>query len=371
MSEASSQTSNNSTRKVTQRDVAQKAGVSRSTVTYALKGNPKIPEMTRKRIARIAKELGYAPDPMLASLANYRNRNRPHAFHGVLAWIVLANYDFQSSPHYRRYFEAAVNRAPYHGYKLEKIHVDPAQRNFPSRTAAMLNSRGISGILICPLPHADTHLKFVWKKFSVVALGYTLATPGLNDVASAIFQNVRLTLAELRHRGYQRIGMAINSLSDLRCKRTATSCFFGEQNATNPQPISRWIPIHPESYESRTQKSKGVAQLEAYIRRHRLDALITDDHLILKRLANTSLSIPADLGVASINLPEPDAELSGIVERTDRVGSLAVDLLVAMLQRGERGVPISPVHSYVEGIWNEGTTLRPSTTPHKHHPLRL
>ena len=44
---------------ITLKDVAQKAGVAVSTVSYALNNDPRIPEDTKQRIMSIAQEIGY------------------------------------------------------------------------------------------------------------------------------------------------------------------------------------------------------------------------------------------------------------------------------------------------------------------------
>lgn len=54
---------------VTIRDVAADAGVARSTVSYVLSGNKKLPEATRKRVLESVARLGYRPDPMARALA--------------------------------------------------------------------------------------------------------------------------------------------------------------------------------------------------------------------------------------------------------------------------------------------------------------
>ncbi len=107
--------------RTTQSDVAKKAGVHISTVSLALRNHPRIPVETRNRIHKIAKELGYTPDPMLSALANYRERGRPVTFHGTLAWIAATadDFDWRKSEHYTRYFQGAKNRAAERGYKLE------------------------------------------------------------------------------------------------------------------------------------------------------------------------------------------------------------------------------------------------------------
>jgi LacI family transcriptional regulator len=50
------------------KDIAKKAGVSISTVSYALNGNPKVTEETSSRILEIAKELNYVPNAAARTL---------------------------------------------------------------------------------------------------------------------------------------------------------------------------------------------------------------------------------------------------------------------------------------------------------------
>jgi len=344
-------------RRVTQLDIARKAGVSRSTVTYALRRHPKIPESTRLHIEKVAREMGYVPDPVLASLAYYRNQCRPTAYHGTLAWLVYTNYDYRRSPHYSSYFEGASQQALHHGYKVEEFRINPDERHYPNRAVSILRSRGVSGILVGPLPGADMNLKFLWDSFAFIAFGYTLTKPTLNSVASGIFQNTQRALRELRARGYRRIGLVIDPLVDRRCKMAFTSAFFGEQILhIGAESV---IPTLNESFFERRLGARNIAELEAYVQRYSLDAVVSDDYCLMERLQLSSLSVPDVFGAAGIGLPEPDMELSGVVEDSRRVGALAVDLLVRMIQRGEWGIPEFAVHSFVEGIWNEGTTLRP------------
>ena len=53
---------------MTIKDVAEKAGVAVSTVSYALNNSPKISEKTRKKILKIAGELGYEPNAFARDL---------------------------------------------------------------------------------------------------------------------------------------------------------------------------------------------------------------------------------------------------------------------------------------------------------------
>ena len=49
-----------------------------------------------------------------------------------------------------------------------------------------------------------------------------------------------------------------------------------------------------------------------------------------------------------------DAGVSGVDQNSHLVGAVAVDLLVGALQRGQRGVPETPVRMAVGGVWRVG-----------------
>lgn len=56
------------------KDIAKHAGVSISTVSYALNGNPKVTEETRKRILAVANELNYVPNAAARTLKKRETR---------------------------------------------------------------------------------------------------------------------------------------------------------------------------------------------------------------------------------------------------------------------------------------------------------
>ena len=54
--------------RVTMSTIAERAGVSKNTVSLALRHDPQIPAETRARIEKIARELGYAKNPVVSQL---------------------------------------------------------------------------------------------------------------------------------------------------------------------------------------------------------------------------------------------------------------------------------------------------------------
>jgi hypothetical protein len=53
-----------------------------------------------------------------------------------------------------------------------------------------------------------------------------------------------------------------------------------------------------------------------------------------------------------------EPEIAGIDQRPESIGSAAIDLLIAQVRRGERGIPGIPVTSMVEGLWVNGPSVR-------------
>lgn len=77
---------NGSKRRATIEDVAEGAGVSVATVSRALRGLPNVANSTRERVAEVARELSYRPDPAAARLAAGRTGTVTIAVPGLDNW---------------------------------------------------------------------------------------------------------------------------------------------------------------------------------------------------------------------------------------------------------------------------------------------
>jgi len=170
--------------RVTQQDIAARAGVHVTTVSLALRNHRSLPPVTRDKIQRLAKEMGYSPDPALSALMAYRRgaklirRNaasRAAKYYGTVAWVT--NYPTRdgwsagSGTCFALYRDSAAERLAQHGYRLEDFWLRE-QGLTAKRASQILFSRGIRGLLICPLPTDRGHLSLEWKKFSAVSFGY-------------------------------------------------------------------------------------------------------------------------------------------------------------------------------------------------------
>jgi len=338
--------------RVTQQDIARKAGVHRATVSMAFKGHPNIPPATRQRILKIAAELGYSPDPMLSALAAYRSRKRPATYHGTLAWLVNTAYGFDwrdrsVRPHFSDYFEGAAAQAKRYGFQLEVFDFNTPGLN-PVRLASILVARGVQGVLLCPQPRPETNLEFPWQNFSAVTFGYSLAEPRLHTVSATQYRAMRQTVHELRRLGYKRIGLAIDSDHDLRTDHNYLAGYLVEEHLAAGTIV---VPKLSAPYTDHRA-------MKQWLRAQKPDAIVTGNYHCVDVLRSLGCRVPEQIGVACPLLPSADTELAGVVENSVEIGSVAVDFLIGMIHRQERGIPQNPQRIHVEGRWLPGKTLR-------------
>ncbi len=339
-------------KRVTQQDIAKAAGVHRTTVCLALKNYPRIPAETRERIVRIAEELGYSPDPMLSALATYRHGRRPAGFRGTLGWLAqtTAQFSWRKIPHFARYLDAASACAETHGYRVEVIDLHDMGINW-QRAAAVAKSRGIDGVLLCPQPRAATNLEcFPWHDFAAVTFGYTIIKPKLHMIASAHYTATFRTMQELLVRGYRRIGFVFNLRHDERTNHNYLAGYLTARELHDPHANL------PPCIDDSNDPAQPI--FWRWFDRYKPDAIIAGDRHFESILGSRGLRAPDDLGLACPGLADTRGSLAGICEDNEQLGRIAVDFLVSMLHRGERGIPRHPQQVLVEGDWTPGRTLR-------------
>ena len=67
----------NEKKPVTIKDIARQLDVSHTTVSLALRNHPSLPAATRARIQKLARELGYRPNPLVHALMAHVRAAQP------------------------------------------------------------------------------------------------------------------------------------------------------------------------------------------------------------------------------------------------------------------------------------------------------
>lgn len=339
---------------VTLQDVADRAGVHRSTVALALRDHPRIPADTRQRIRALAHKLGYRLNPLVAALMQSRRSGRA-VKHVTLAFVT--NYptrDGWMPEHHDRpnFFPGAAARAGDFGYKLEHFWLaEPGMT--PTRFCDILTTRGIHGILLGRLPPGQTAIEMLWERFSCVALGMTLRSPRLHHVTENHFDTATQGMQQCLDRGYRRVGFVFTDANDSpRVGERWLGAYLMQQQRF---PARDRLPVCPGVPATR----EGFAR---WFDRHRPDALLVNHAPpMLAWLRTLGRHSPRDVGLIELE-DRPQNGCAGVHYDPAKVGALAIEMLVGLMHRNEKGIPLDQHEILLSGEWREGSTLPPRTT---------
>lgn len=326
-------------------------------VSLALRGKPGVSASTRRRVHRLAKRLGYRPDPEVSKLLARIRTRLPAESGACLALLTSGSTpgEWRRFVTERKYVEGASERAAEYGYRLEEFRL--YERGMPrSRLAGIIWNRGIEGIIVAPLQgklsgRTSRALDFDFERFAAVEIGETFETPDLDRSMHDQYTSMQRCLHELCLLGYRRIGFVIEDSLDARVNGKWTAAFLEHRHRHGEGGL-----VPPLVLAAPRQTA-----FNRWFERHRPEVVVSVDRLGLDLLKGRGCHIPRDVGYASLDLDGEDPAglaLSGIDQNSRQVGAAAVDMLVAAIQRGQRGVPEHPVRLDVEGRWREGKSTR-------------
>lgn len=338
---------------VTLVDVAAAAGLSVTTVSLSLRQHPRIPEATRLRVQNAARELGYKPNPMLSSLAAYRQQvigAKYQATIGVISNSEQRGEWRQKHPYQQIYWEGAEARGRELGFELEEFWLrEPGVSS--ERLSKILLARNIRGLLLLPQPRARSHMNLAWENFSPVAFGHSLTRPQFHIAGVNHFQSGVTAMRRLRALGYRRIGfVAVHEVIE-RIGSTMLGAYYVEREKRAVQPLV------PPLILRRSQMSREA--FERWYFQHRPDAIFDLgiwSEILMEWINAMKIRVPEELGIALSSVE--GNHFAGINENIFKVGVKAIEQVKAMMDRGEMGIPEIPLRILVEGTWQQGNTVR-------------
>ena len=178
-----------------------------------------------------------------------------------------------------------------------------------------------------------------------------MTRPKLHMIASAHYAATFQTMTELYARGYRRIGFVFTRQHDQRTNHTHLAGYLTARELHDSH--TNLPPFINETDDS------SRSSLWRWFDRYKPDAIITGDRHFEQVLQERNLKAPDDIGLACPGLADATGTTAGICEDNRQLGRIAADFLVAMLHRGERGIPARPQQLLVPGAWTSGRTLRP------------
>lgn len=341
--------------RVTLRQIAEKTGYHFTTVSLALRDHHSIAPGTRKLISETAARMGYRPDPALSALVAYRHSTKKPLFSSTLAWVCAneKGYHWKEVPLFCEYYAGAREQSEKLGHKLEPFDLNSPGMT-PRRAQQILESRGITGLLIAPFRRAGGTIPLEWGKFCAVTFGYTLRSPKLHIVSNNHFRMMLELLSQVKKRGYRRPGLVLLQNSTERVENKWIAAFLSKQFLEESEyPIP---PLLLKKWSSRA--------FDRWREQSVPDILVTGSRQLpqlMPHLSRKGIRVPEDLGVVDYNLSAEDNLLAGMKQDGEAVGRTAVSVLSRLIHNNERGALESDqIHTLIDGYWHEGPSILPA-----------
>jgi len=344
--------------RVTMQDVARAASVHQTTVSLALRNDPRLPEATRKKICAVAERLGYRPDPVLAALNFYRASR--HAVKAPPTMAFLLNFTDSEEmaadyPH-RTFLEGARRQAEQLGSRLDVFYVGH-NVDEGKRMERILRARGISGVILAAFTDKTIEFHLDWKHFSAVLIESRQLGLSLHTISNHQQSAAREAVRRLRELGYRRIGLAVGEREEIYLKNAFTAGYYVE--------VAQWPDLEhlPPLLLPLETEAELSTKLGQWVRQHSIEAVVSNWSSVPRLLQRDGLRVPRDVVVAALDLTPDDGPSAGVRQNHSLVGERAVEQLAGLMRSHVRGLVPAPNLTLIEGEWVDGPGVPAKRTP--------
>jgi LacI family transcriptional regulator len=335
--------------------IAAELGVSKNTVSLAIRHDPQIPPYTRQRVIAAARRMGYTSNPVISHLmAELRKSKTGPSRHTLALLNAHSTRDaFRRHPTIPAYVEGCRRRAAAQGYGVDIFWLQDPELD-GKRLNRILRARGIRGLIVVGTMD-DNHLpdRFAqtWDRHACVVTGVRTHSPTLSFccvdhhalVIEAVEQALRL--------GYRRPGLAIpRDIDQLVEGRFSSGMWIGQQELPPEQRLSPFYDVD----RARTEPECFYAWLD----REKPDVVFTLYNVIRRLVEGRGLRVPEDIGLIQLERRADEPDWAGMDQHNDLTGEAAVDMVISLLHNNEMGIPAFPRATLIEASWVPGRTVR-------------
>jgi DNA-binding LacI/PurR family transcriptional regulator len=319
-------------KRVTQREVAAAAGVTRPTVSLALRHHPAIPKDTRDRILAIAAKLGYTPDPVLSALASYRwpLSSGKRATQSIALIEFIPDHEVGPTGYPNEVRRGAIDRATALGFTASTFRMPNYDGNI-KRLLRVIHSRGINGVILLPFDKPlSLDLQAGWESFSVVTATSSVLAPRFHQVMPNQLHNMTTLLERMHRLGHTRIGGIFSEAYEQRTIHAYSMAlaWFGHRDR---------ILILPTS----ATEEENRRRITKWLQTHQLDLVFAPNADGLARLARPTRQSRA----LRFTTPGDYLEQFPVL-----IGETAVRVLSGLMYDNETGIPTHPQITTIDGV---------------------
>ncbi len=310
---------------VTLREVAERAGVSRSAVSRTFTEGASVSAKTRRLVEQAALDLGYSPNALASSLTTGRTK-----------MIGLISNNFHN-PIFLEVFDLFTRGLQDRG--LRPLLVNLTDETDPENSVRMLRQYSVDGVIVAsstlPLSFArafrDAGMPVV-HSFGRHAASPNVHVVGIDNVACG-----EMAVRELTSRGYGKIAF-------LGGPETATSTqdrLTGFLNETKKRPDVEASYSFADAYSFEAGRVEMARLLAGG---PRADAYFCGDDVLsigaMSAISSTGLRVPDDIGLIGLNDMEiagwQNINLTTIHQPISQIIEASIELITTMLATPER-----------------------------------
>lgn len=336
----------------TLRTLAKALGLSRTTVSEALRGSTCVKPATAQRIREAAHAAGYEPNPLAGAVMSELRRSRGNAFRGVLAAIDLNESDrpTRGANFRQELLRGATKRAAELGFKVESFAAGGGHSVSIVRLNQILQSRGIQGLILLPTWGDPDFSALDWSRYAGIYADYIIERPSLHSICPDHYRSLISALQRLVGLGYRRPGIFLEHHHDERLQYRWQGSFLAFQQ-NNP----RCGNVPPLIANEITE-----ANFTPWFKTHAPDVVLGHQSDALTWMRACGARIPKTHGFVSLNLLHSHVPCAGLDQQPALLGSRAAEIVIAKLHRNERGAPQPCSLTTIPALWVDGPTLRPA-----------
>jgi LacI family transcriptional regulator len=340
--------------KITMAHLARQLGVSKNTVSLALRRSSEIPATTQDRVLAVARRLGYSLNPVVSHLMSELRKSRTH---GARHTIGLLNA-YRTADALRRhptipaYVEGCRRRAAALGYGIDSFWLHDPELDGP-RLKRILLARGIRGLVVVgtmddnQLPERFAE---IWTRHSCIVTGVRTRNPSLSfccvDHHALVLQAMEQALAL----GYRRPALVISERIDRLVERRFSAGMWAGQLQL---PARHRVP----SFYAVESARADPAIFHRWLERAKPDVIFTLYSVVKSWVESRGLRVPRDIGLIQLERRKAD-DWAGMDQHNDLTGEAAVDMVISQLHANEIGIPALPRATLIEATWVSGATVK-------------
>ena len=337
---------------LTVRDLARLTGLSKSTVSYALRDSGRIKASTRLRVQTFARSLGYTPNLVAATLASSKKTGPVHALRiAFVTDLASVGYNTQWFSATRPFLENLGYAAE--AFDLHRHHLSPAALR------KRLYHEGYSGVIFSEIREERSEIFAEdWSPFCVVTTRRAHHYTPFDQVRTNPFETVATAWRKTREAGYRRVGFLLcrhhphRMLDDferegalfvmqqhLETGEVAIPPYLG--NLSDPDAIRAWQLLHQP------------------------DAVVGFNFFHYTLLEQAGYRMPRDFGFVSLHAQGSSSETAHVAHvdpGEDEIPRISAEYMDELIRHRRMGYPKSPREILAAVTWAPGPTL-PSIIP--------